>query len=859
MKRNLNRCLLFSAALLAVTACRFDPAGLDPLVPPSERLSFSATVGPSLATKSGGDDTSVPPDTVAVIEMERNTPGQVVITRTVTPLTEVLDLTPAPLTKGSMVTTLSSFNFYGYSYTGTVFGSGNSLFANNGTATYDGASGAFISGDFYNNPASSTCRTRYYAYTPSPLLTASATTAGVTFTYTAPANLNQTEDLCIGVSGDYNSPATRPAVTMHHALSAVRFVIDNNAAPHLGIGSIGFRGIPKTATATLPADLSGAGVRWTVTSSADTYYDASQADIAGGYSTPWFFILPKDGAVQAVIDLDATGLAGTDLSSSLSIPAAGGLAYTYNVTFDGRYHNVYLTPDPTNQTLPYGASLDVAVTGAPPVADITLGTPTYGSGAAATFASMTKTGATTFRITNNKKTVGNVAVAGSLTTDKGGSASFSNLVFVGLQESISLTPTATTIDNGATYSFTVSGTYPDGFSASVSGAGLEKVSQTATSVTVRNTSTATSATSGTLTVTTANQSVTASAAITLARKPASFTGIDVSSLSWAYNETGSKTVTISGSAITASDISLSSPAHFSAVVTNASTITVQPKGANNTGAPYNETLTITIGGVSKTVNLSQTGGKEVISTETIYNNPSFDLAAPALVPASGGTSAAPAVSNVAQTCYIRTHYRDGSHADGGTTSVGSLSYTIEYSKDNASFSTTHTGYTGAHLGTTERPVTALGTMYVRVSANGKSLTKSVGVSQAANTREFTVTSVSLSYSPSTIAAAGGTASPNLSYSQTVTYSSGSRPTITSGASSVSYSGSATGFSLNASDGTVTAESNSGDGRYIDVTATVTLNGKTGSKTVRVSQAANSGGSGNINVGDWGNGSNIGNN
>ena len=527
-----GRSILFSAVIFSMTACKF--VGLDREVTPAQKLVFSAgTLNTSVITKTQTD--TVVADTVAVIRM-KNSPGQVIITRTETPLSGLADSVAVPPTKGSMLESLPGFRFFGYSYTGTVFGSGNSLFANNDTANYDQATGTYISEDFYKNPASTDCRTRYYAYTPSPLLTARADAAGVTFTYTAPKKLDQTEDICIGVSGDYNSASVRPALTFHHALSAVRFVIDNDAAPHLSIGSIGFRDLPKVATATLPDSFSEGTLDWSVSSSSDMHYKASQADIAGGYSTPWFFILPKDGSVQAVIDLNGEALEHSDLTSTLTLPTENGSAYTFNVSFDSSYHDIYLTPDPTGATLQFGESLDVTVTGAPPVADITLGALTSAGGAAPAFASMTKTGATTFRISNNKREPGDAVIAGSLTTDKGGSASFSDITCKALEESIALTPVSTSIANGQTCEFTVSGVFPDGFSASVSGEGLEKVSQTPTSVTVKNNSTSTSAASGTLTVTTAIQSKTASAAITIERKPATFSDINPKALTWAYNE-----------------------------------------------------------------------------------------------------------------------------------------------------------------------------------------------------------------------------------------------------------------------------------------------------------------------------------
>ena len=144
--------------------------------------------------------------------------------------------------------------------------------------------------------------------------------------------------------------------------------------------------------------------------------------------------------------------------------------------------------------------------------------------------------------------------------------------------------------------------------------------------------------------------------------------------------------------------------------------------------------------------------------------------------------------------------------------------------------------------------------------------------------------LSLVYSPNPIGVSGGTATPTLTYTQTVTYASGDtgqvNGTITSGAT---YSGSATGFTL-ASNGNVTAASNMGsesvtygnpsvtlnytgspiaytggtasatvtysqvkttsrsstNTRSISVSVSATVNGKTGSASASVSQSADSG-------------------
>ena len=68
--------------------------------------------------------------------------------------------------------------------------------------------------------------------------------------------------------------------------------------------------------------------------------------------------------------------------------------------------------------------------------------------------------------------------------------------------------------------------------------------------------------------------------------------------------------------------------------------------------------------------------------------------------------------------------------------------------------------------------------------------------------------VSLSYTPDPIGHEGGSSVPSLSVSQGVTYASGATGTLSSGYTAL-YSGSAAGFSLNASTGIVSALSNEG--------------------------------------------------
>ena len=132
-----------------------------------------------------------------------------------------------------------------------------------------------------------------------------------------------------------------------------------------------------------------------------------------------------------------------------------------------------------------------------------------------------------------------------------------------------------------------------------------------------------------------------------------------------------------------------------------------------------------------------------------------------------------------------------------------------------------------------------GTLTCTISGtiNGVSInvTDSVTITQAANTVTYSNPTVSLSYG--VIPAAGGSVLPTVSYSQTATYTSGSSKSITSGGS-ISYSGT----SVSPTSGTVSAASKgtaiSNTTTVTTATVTVSLNGKSGSKSAVVQQSGN---------------------
>ena len=241
----------------------------------------------------------------------------------------------------------------------------------------------------------------------------------------------------------------------------------------------------------------------------------------------------------------------------------------------------------------------------------------------------------------------------------------------------------------------------------------------------------------------------------------------------------------------------------------------------NTGSARSITVTVsvTLNGKTgtKTATVSQSG-----DSITGYSTPSVSFSySPSSVGAAGGTASA-------SVSYSQTI----TYASGRTTTATSGG-SVSYSGSATGFSlNTSNGTVSVSANTgSARSITVT----VSVTLNGKTGTKTATVSQSGDSiTGYSTPSVSFSYSPSSVGAAGGTASASVSYSQTITYASGRTTTATSGGS-VRYSGSATGFSVNASNGTVSVSANSGSARSITVTASVTLNGKTGSNTASVSQ------------------------
>lgn len=221
---------------------------------------------------------------------------------------------------------------------------------------------------------------------------------------------------------------------------------------------------------------------------------------------------------------------------------------------------------------------------------------------------------------------------------------------------------------------------------------------------------------------------------------------------------------------------------------------------------------------SKDVTISQAAGAKSYSDITL--NVSYPTIA-----AKGGT-VTPTVS------YSQTWGWNGSTTGGGTITSGG---TVTYS--GTSVSTSNGAVTAGTKGTNVSGVTTVTTATVKVTLNGKTTQKQVTVQQEANAAtSITYGTPSVSLTVADIPAKGGTVS-----SGTVIYSQSRIQNYTSGATS-SMSALTTGGSVTYSTGVsgsdlgTTAKARTKLGT---LTATVTMNGKSGSDSADVYQQANS--------------------
>jgi hypothetical protein len=132
---------------------------------------------------------------------------------------------------------------------------------------------------------------------------------------------------------------------------------------------------------------------------------------------------------------------------------------------------------------------------------------------------------------------------------------------------------------------------------------------------------------------------------------------------------------------------------------------------------------------------------------------------------------------------------------GGGTVIPTYSFTQTYGWNNVSSgvgtivddgnwtftnaTNTSTGAVTANsLGTTEKVRSKITTVNAQVTSHGVTAVKPVDVFQEANTAEYATPVVSVSYA--TIPASGGTVTPNKSFTQGVTYTSGDSDIVSDG-------------------------------------------------------------------------------
>lgn len=246
--------------------------------------------------------------------------------------------------------------------------------------------------------------------------------------------------------------------------------------------------------------------------------------------------------------------------------------------------------------------------------------------------------------------------------------------------------------------------------------------------------------------------------------------------------------------------------------------------------------------VSKDGYIPQSGNIQSISKDETVT---VTLEAVAVVLSYAGTPVAAFGGTVTPTV---SYSQIASYKSGKTETITSGG-SVSFSGDGVD--TTSGSVDVPSAGTTVSGVTLITTATSTVSLNGKSGSASAEINRAANTVEYSAPVVS-GGTYAEIPAGGGSSTPSgLSYTQTATYSSGSPEAIATGGD-VTYSMPITeGLTLsNALTGEVSAEdrgSVAGDAISGTVTATVSLNSKSGTLEMSVSQAANEATYGDVSV------------
>ena len=267
------------------------------------------------------------------------------------------------------------------------------------------------------------------------------------------------------------------------------------------------------------------------------------------------------------------------------------------------------------------------------------------------------------------------------------------------------------------------------------------------------------------------------------------------------------------------------------VYTSANGYVNSTSGVVSNSAPNSSSTEITADTVTVTVTLNDKTGTATSDVKQLgktasYSDITVALSYPNAIPQNGNGSSEP-ILNYSQV----VTYTDGTTET--ITSGGTVSYRSTQNHVNAT-----TGVVSGVGPNTEGGDRVADKVTVTVELNGKTKTATADVMQLSKSVSgYSNVTVNLLY-PTKISYDGsGTSSPELSYSQIIYYSDGTTGSVTTGGT-VSYS--STNHLVDAASGDVSGASANPDpnDRTVDtVTATVALNGKTGTATANVKQIA----------------------
>lgn len=309
------------------------------------------------------------------------------------------------------------------------------------------------------------------------------------------------------------------------------------------------------------------------------------------------------------------------------------------------------------------------------------------------------------------------------------------------------------------------------------------------------------------------------------------TGFTVSNVSWKIKSKAGGTGGTSGTYNVATDAWSGVTALAEQAVTSDSDLYLTPGvytvtcsytlSANGVSTPFTKTGDVTFSaGKIYGVTATAVGG----SIYTEYEAPVVTVSVTNDIPAGGSTSFVP-TKTVTVTQRSRTVTNGVAGAWSSPVDV-TASATLSYSKTSSGFASSVPTYSQGSLGTTPKERTKVADLYVNASINGKSNTSSAPIYQQANVRTYGTPVINTFTYPSAstkVAAAGGTDTPTIAYSQSVSYTSGSSETLTSGGTiAASIPTAVSGASIAAGTGVVTWGGNAGSSTTTYGNVTVSL-------------------------------------